>query len=155
MRLCSSVGDESFAVPIQRCVFWWNDPAIYLHIFTWNIVCLGFVWGSCWQQRVVFTKNCYRRSEVYLFLFIYLFSFFFWFCFSPLRACRMIHPARGCVGRQVSFYHDSMNSPKPLQDGIWHVAKSIFLSYSVYFFFVFFCVRSFFFSISSLLLFLS
>jgi hypothetical protein len=75
---------------------------IYISLLgSWNIVRIGFVWGSCWQQRVVFTKNCYRRSEVYLF--IYFLSFFLVLFFSPLRACRgwFIRRARLC--RKTSF----------------------------------------------------
>jgi hypothetical protein len=59
-----------------------------------------------------------QRTVIDVLRFIYLFIFFlfFWFCFS--RRCAHVADdssgARDCVGRQVSFYHDSMNSPKAI-----------------------------------------
>lgn len=98
-----------------------------------------------------------QRTVIDVLRFIYLFIFFLFLVlfFSPLRACRgwFIRRARLC--RKTSFILPWLGwtPQKPLQDGIWHVATSIFsLSLLQCRYFLFVCVRSFFFVVHFFLL---
>lgn len=127
----SGTGDESSS---GVACFWWNDPA---DLFTYlllehRIVCeelVGIKARCCWCSFLpfIYRKNCYGWGLFYFLLFL---SFFLFGFVSPLCACRVIHPAvvGGMEKPSRGFFLPWLDElPRPLQDGIWHVATSISL----------------------------